>query len=84
MTPEDEALLASVREALANPWDDPVIVGHLTIRRSEARTIERSLSRQALAQRNSNHACPLAREERSQLHPLLTAPRFSPAHIHTS
>ena len=45
LTPEDEALLASVRKALADLWADPVIVRHVAMSRSAARAIEWHLSR---------------------------------------
>jgi hypothetical protein len=45
LTPEDQALLASVRKALSDLWADPVFVRHVAMSRSAARAIEQHLSR---------------------------------------
>jgi len=76
LTPEDEALLASVRKALADIWADPVLVRHVAMSRSAARAIERHLS--ALSIRNkratSSRRAGLGRPTEPQPH---TAPRSS-------
>jgi hypothetical protein len=53
LTPEDEALLASVRKALADLWADPVIVRHVAMSRSAARAIERHLCRLKIKNKNT-------------------------------
>ncbi|XAI96873.1 hypothetical protein [Synechococcus phage Ssp-JY40] len=56
LTPEDEALLASVRKALADIWADPVFVRHVAMSRSAARAIERHLSALSLRRASSLRA----------------------------
>lgn len=53
LTPEDEALLASVRKALADLWADPVFVRHVAMSRSAARAIERHLTALTLRRAHS-------------------------------
>lgn len=56
LTPEDAALLASVRKALVNPFADPVIVRDVSMSRSSARAIERHLSALSLVRARSQRA----------------------------
>lgn len=44
LSPEDQALLASCRKALADIWADPVFVRHISMSRASARALERSLT----------------------------------------
>jgi hypothetical protein len=73
LTPEDEALLASVRKALADIWADPVLVRHVAMSRSTARAIERDLARRHLS---FNRATPSRR--------VGVAPLPSGPHTHTA
>ena len=49
MRPEDSALLASIRDALAKPFADPVNVSGAVMSRAAARAIERMFTRKAAA-----------------------------------
>lgn len=59
---EDEALLASLRKALADIWADPVFVRHIAMSRATARAVERYLSQRAFASlpetRCTGRRCP--------------------------
>ena len=74
LTPEDEALLASVRKALADLWADPVFVRHVAMSRSAARAIERHLSRLPL---KNKRATPSRRA--AGCHPVPDSP-----HLHSA
>lgn len=53
MTRQDEDMLANLRNALAKPFADPVLVQGRAIPRSDARTMERLLLRVRVLERNS-------------------------------